>query len=168
MAKKYNHRRAEEEFKKMKKKDEKFMRENGMPETKILIMRAFDRTSFNSDRRFYERVDFDSEKIIAAARQPEEHSLSEPKNVKDFIDSLVSIALVDSLKAFGFETQIIAFFIEDTRQKRFLHLQVFLNGQFPEEFQNWLKHINASNLIHNLQSGTNIDSASFKISTLNT
>lgn len=31
MAKKYNHRRAEEEFKKMKKKDEKFMRENGMP-----------------------------------------------------------------------------------------------------------------------------------------
>ena len=111
MAKKYNHRRAEEEFKKMKKKDEKFMRENGMPETKILIMRAFDRKSFNSDRRFYEKVDFDSEKIIAVARQPEEHSISEPKNVKDFIDSLASIALVDSLKVFGFETQLIAFFL---------------------------------------------------------
>lgn len=117
MAKKYNHRRAEEEFKKMKKKDEKFMRENGMPETKILIIRAFDRTSFNSNRRFYERVDFDSEKIIAAARQPEEHSLSEPKNVKDFIDSLVSIALVDSLKAFGFETQLIAFFYRGYKAK---------------------------------------------------
>lgn len=57
--------------------------------------------------------------------------------MKDFIDSLASIALADSLKAFGFETQLIAFFfIEYTRQKRFLHLQVFLNGQFPEEFQN--------------------------------
>lgn len=111
MAKKYNHRRAEDEYKKMKKKDEKFMRENDMPETKILIMRTFDRKSFNSDRRFYEKVDFDSEKIIAAARQPEVQSLSEPKNVKDFIDSLASIALVDSLKAFGFETQLIAFFL---------------------------------------------------------
>lgn len=111
MAKKYNHRRAEEEYKKMKKKDEKFMRENGMPETKILIMRTFDRKSFNSDRRFYEKVDFDSEKIIATARQPEVQSLSEPKNVKDFIDSLASIALVDSLKAFGFETQLISFFL---------------------------------------------------------
>lgn len=35
MAKKYNHRRAEDEYKKMKKKDEKFMRENGMPEWTI-------------------------------------------------------------------------------------------------------------------------------------
>ena len=49
------------------------MRENGMPETKILVMRAFDRKSFNSDRRFYERIDFDSEKIIAAARQKNIH-----------------------------------------------------------------------------------------------
>lgn len=98
------------------------MRENGMPETKILIMRTFDRKSFNSNRRFYEKVDFDSEKIIAAARQPEVHSFSEPKNVKDFIDSLASIALVDSLKAFGFETQLIVFFfIEDIKQKRFLY-----------------------------------------------
>lgn len=39
----------------MKKKDEKLVRQNGMPETKILIIHTFDCNSFDSDRRFYEK-----------------------------------------------------------------------------------------------------------------
>lgn len=54
MAKPYNHRRAENEYKKWKEKDERFMKKNGMPMDKILLMRDFDRMQFNSDRRFFE------------------------------------------------------------------------------------------------------------------
>ena len=53
MAKPYNHRRAENEYKKWKEKDERFMKKNGMPMDKILLMRDFDRMQFNSDRRFF-------------------------------------------------------------------------------------------------------------------
>lgn len=56
MAKPYNHRRAENEYKKWKEKDERFMKKNGMPMDKILLMRDFDRMQFNSDRRFLEKV----------------------------------------------------------------------------------------------------------------
>lgn len=56
MAKPYNHRRAENEYKKWKEKDERFMKKNGMPMDKILLMRDFDRMQFNSDRRFFEKV----------------------------------------------------------------------------------------------------------------
>lgn len=43
MAKPYNHRRAENAYKKWKEKDERFMKKNGMPMDKILLMRDFDR-----------------------------------------------------------------------------------------------------------------------------
>lgn len=43
MAKPYNHRRAENKYKKWKEKDEQFMEKNGMPMDKILLMRDFDR-----------------------------------------------------------------------------------------------------------------------------
>lgn len=49
MAKPYNHRRAENAYKKWKEKDERFMKKNGMPMDKILLMRDFDRMQFNSD-----------------------------------------------------------------------------------------------------------------------
>ena len=56
MAKPYNHRRAKNDYKKWKEKDERFMEKNGMPMDKILLMRDFDRIQFNSDRRFFEKV----------------------------------------------------------------------------------------------------------------
>ena len=65
MAKPYNHRRAENEYKKWKEKDELFMENNGMPMDKILLMRDFDRVQFNSDRRFFEKVDYDSEQKLS-------------------------------------------------------------------------------------------------------
>lgn len=79
MAKIYNHRRAENEYKKWKKEDEKFMITNGMSIEKVLIMREFDRKQFNSNRRFEEKVDLDSEKIISNLKQSEPPTLNNPK-----------------------------------------------------------------------------------------
>lgn len=86
MAKPYNHRRAENEYKKWKEKDERFMKKNGMPMDKILLMRDFDRMQFNSDRRFLEKVDYDSEQQISKAVQPDLSELNEPKNCWRFLE----------------------------------------------------------------------------------
>ena len=95
MAKPYNHRRAENEYKKWKEKDERFMKKNGMPMDKILLMRDFDRMQFNSDRRFLEKVDYDSEQQISKAVQPSLSELNDPKTVGDFLNSITSIAFAE-------------------------------------------------------------------------
>ena len=109
MAKPYNHRRAENEYKKWKEKDERFMKKNGMPMDKILLMRDFDRMQFNSDRRFFEKVDYDSEQQISKAVQPDLSELNEPKTVGDFLNSITSITFAELLEEFGFEMQLIIF-----------------------------------------------------------
>lgn len=109
MAKPYNHRRAENEYKKWKEKDERFMKKNGMPMDKILLMRDFDRMQFNSDRRFFEKVDYDSEQKISKAVQPNLSELNDPKTVGDFLNSITSIAFAELLEEFGFEMQLIIF-----------------------------------------------------------
>lgn len=109
MAKPYNHRRAENEYKKWKEKDERFMKKNGMPMDKILLMRDFDRMQFNSDRRFFEKVDYDSEQQISKAVQPNLSELNDPKTVGDFLNSITSIAFAELLEEFGFEMQLIIF-----------------------------------------------------------
>ena len=109
MAKPYNHRRAENEYKKWKEKDERFMKKNGMPMDKILLMRDFDRMQFNSDRRFLEKVDYDSEQQISKAVQPSLSELNDPKTVGDFLNSITSIAFAELLEEFGFEMQLIIF-----------------------------------------------------------
>lgn len=109
MAKPYNHRRAENEYKKWKEKDERFMKKNGMPMDKILLMRDFDRMQFNSDRRFFEKVDYDSEQKISKVAQPNLSELNDPKTVGDFLNSITSIAFAELLEEFGFEMQLIIF-----------------------------------------------------------
>lgn len=109
MAKPYNHRRAENKYKKWKEKDEQFMEKNGMPMDKILLMRDFDRVQFNSDRRFFEKVDYDSEQKLSKAIQPDLPKLNDPQTVEDFLNSITSIALAQSLVEFGFEMQLIIF-----------------------------------------------------------
>lgn len=109
MAKPYNHRRAENEYKKWKEKDERFMKKNGMPMDKILLMRDFDRMQFNSDRRFFEKVDYDSEQKISKVVQPNLSELNDPKTVGDFLNSITSIAFAELLEEFGFEMQLIIF-----------------------------------------------------------
>ena len=71
MARPYNHRREENKYEEWKKKDERFMLRNGMPKEKVIVMRDFYRKQFNSNRRFEEKIDFDSNKIISVAKQPE-------------------------------------------------------------------------------------------------
>lgn len=109
MAKPYNHRRAENAYMKWKEKDERFMKKNGMPMDKILLMRDFDRMQFNSDRRFLEKVDYDSEQQISKAVQPNLSELNDPRTVGDFLNSITSITFTELLEEFGFEMQLIIF-----------------------------------------------------------
>ncbi len=109
MAKPYNHRRAENEYKKWKEKDERFMKKKGMPMDKILLMRDFDRMQFNSDRRFFEKVDYDSEQKILKVIQPNSSELNDLRTVGDFLNSITSIAFAELLEEFGFEMQLIIF-----------------------------------------------------------
>ena len=109
MAKIYNHRRAENEYEKWKKEDEKFMITNGMSIKNVLIMREFDRKQFNSNRRFEEKVDMDSEKIISNLKQSEPPTLNNPKNLEDFLNSITSISFAEALNELGFEVQLIVF-----------------------------------------------------------
>lgn len=90
MAKPYNHRRAENEYKKWKEKDELFMENNGMPMDKILLMRDFDRVQFNSDRRFFEKVDYDSEQKLSKAIQPDLPKLNDPQTIVACLSSKVN------------------------------------------------------------------------------
>lgn len=76
---------------------------------KILLMRDFDRMQFNSDRRFFEKVDYDSEQKISKVVQPNLSELNDPKTVGDFLNSITSIAFAELLEEFGFEMQLIIF-----------------------------------------------------------
>lgn len=109
MAKAYNHRRAENAYTKWKREDEEFMIRNGMSKEKVKVMRNFDREQFNSNRRFEEKIDFDSENIVLSAKQPEAVSLNDSANLEDFINSITSMAFVNALEELGFEVQIIVF-----------------------------------------------------------
>lgn len=111
MARPYNHRREENKYEEWKKKDERFMLRNGMPKEKVIVMRDFDRKQFNSNRRFEEKIDFDSDKIISTAKQPEITSLNDPSDLESFINSITSIALAESLEELGFEVQLIVFLL---------------------------------------------------------
>lgn len=111
MARLYNHRREENKYEEWKKKDERFMLRNGIPKEKVIVIRDFDRKQFNSNRRFEEKIDFDSDKIISKAKQPENTSLNDPSDLESFINSITSIALAESLEELGFEVQLIVFLL---------------------------------------------------------
>ena len=52
----YNHGKAERKWKLWKEKEEKILRDSGVSEDMIEAIRLYDRQAFNSDRRYYERV----------------------------------------------------------------------------------------------------------------
>lgn len=52
----YNHGRAERKWRLWKEKEEKILRQYGVDEDTIDEIRIFDRAMFNSDRRFYGRL----------------------------------------------------------------------------------------------------------------
>ena len=81
----YNHGKAERKWKLWKEKEEKILRDSGVAEDTIEAIRLYDRRAFNSDRRYYERVQETGtylDTVAASTDQPE------PKTVQDFLDHI--------------------------------------------------------------------------------
>ena len=81
----YNHGKAEYKWKLWKEREEKILRDSGVTEDTIEAIRLYDRQAFNSDRRYYERVQETGtylEEVAADMTQPE------IKTVEDFLDNI--------------------------------------------------------------------------------
>lgn len=79
----YNHGKAERKWKLWKEKEEKILRDSGVAEDTIEAIRLYDRRAFNSDRRYYERVQETGTYLDTVAASTDQ---AEPKTVQDFLD----------------------------------------------------------------------------------
>ena len=79
----YNHGKAERKWKLWKEKEEKILRDSGVAEDIIEAIRFYDRQAFNSDRRYYERVQETDTYLDTVAASTDQ---AEPKTVQDFLD----------------------------------------------------------------------------------
>ena len=97
----YNHGKAEYKWKLWKEREEKILRDSGVTEDTIEAIRFYDRQAFNSDRRYYERVQETDTYLDTVAASTDQ---AEPKTVQDFLDYIESQELfhvlitVDRLK----------------------------------------------------------------------
>ena len=81
----YNHGKAERKWKLWKEKEEKILRDSGVTEDTIEAIRLYDRQAFNSDRRYYERVQETGTYLDTVAASIDQ---AEPKTVQDFLDHI--------------------------------------------------------------------------------
>ena len=81
----YNHGKAERKWKLWKEKEEKILRDSGVSEDMIEAIRLYDRQAFNSDRRYYERVQETGTYLDTVAVSIDQ---AEPKTVQDFLDHI--------------------------------------------------------------------------------
>ena len=81
----YNHGKAEYKWKLWKEREEKILRDSGVTEDTIEAIRFYDRQAFNSDRRYYERVQETDTYLDTVAASTDQ---AEPKTVQDFLDSI--------------------------------------------------------------------------------
>ena len=79
----YNHEKAEYKWKLWKEREEKILRDSGVTEDTIEAIRFYDRQAFNSDRRYYERVQETDTYLDTVAASTDQ---AEPKTVQDFLD----------------------------------------------------------------------------------
>ena len=79
----YNHGKAERKWKLWKEKEEKILRDSGASEDMIEAIRLYDRQAFNTDRRYYERVQETGTYLDTVAVSTDQ---AEPKTVQDFLD----------------------------------------------------------------------------------
>lgn len=107
MASTYNHGEEELKFKKWKENEEKEMRKSGMDEEDIHKIFLYDREIFNSDRRFNEKIDINSEEIINNKATKTYNSYAD--NLEDFLSSIESFALAETLSGADFRSQLIVF-----------------------------------------------------------
>ena len=78
-----NHGKAERKWKLWKEKEEKILRGSGVSEDIIEAIRLYDRQAFNSDRRYYERVQETGTYLDTVAASTDHPEL---KTVQDFLD----------------------------------------------------------------------------------
>ena len=109
MAKGYNHKSAELEFKKMKQKDNEFMRRNGMSEPNIDKMYLHDRKDFNSDRRYNERKSNRRDLFITIATQPSEDLVSSAITLEEFLDRIPIVPLSQALEMVSAQVRLMSF-----------------------------------------------------------
>ena len=81
----YNHGKAEYKWKLWKEREEKILRDSGVTEDTIEAIRLYDRQAFNSDRRYYERVQEIGTYLDTVAASIDQ---AEPKTVQDFLDHI--------------------------------------------------------------------------------
>ena len=79
----YNHGKAEYKWKLWKEREEKILRDSGVTEDTIEAIRFYARQAFNSDRRYYERVQETDTYLDTVAASTDQ---AEPKTVQDFLD----------------------------------------------------------------------------------
>ena len=79
----YNHGKEEYKWKLWKEREEKILRDSGVTEDTIEAIRFYDRQAFNSDRRYYERVQETDTYLDTVAASTDQ---AEPKTVQDFLD----------------------------------------------------------------------------------
>ena len=79
----YNHGKAEYKWKLWKEREERILRDSGVTEDTIEAIRFYDRQAFNSDRRYYERVQETDTYLDTVAASTDQ---AEPKTVQDFLD----------------------------------------------------------------------------------
>ena len=83
----YNHGKAERKWRLWKEKEEKILRQYGVDENIIDEIRIFDRAMFNSDRRFYGRLNDAGEYIEENAVQEQPLEINTVWNVLNEIEN---------------------------------------------------------------------------------
>lgn len=90
----YNHEREERKWRIWKENEEKILRECGVSESIIEEIRNYDRAVFNSDRRFYRRLNDVGEYIEDTADQEQ---VAEVQTVMELLDEIGNEALYQAL-----------------------------------------------------------------------
>jgi RNA polymerase sigma-70 factor (ECF subfamily) len=90
----YNHGREERRWRRWKLAEEQVLRAYGMDESTIEPLRLWDRAMFNSDRRFYEKLQDTGTYLdsVAASEAP-----AEIYTVKDLLNDIENVELLKAL-----------------------------------------------------------------------
>ncbi len=83
----YNHGKAERKWKLWKEREEKILRDSGVTEDTIEAIRFYDRQAFNSDRRYYERVQETDTYLDTVAIQIQNQNRKQYRQILDYIEN---------------------------------------------------------------------------------
>lgn len=102
----YNKSTEERKWKQWKMKEERILRQQGMPERKILELRQYDWNLFNSDRRFREKQFTNNDLInyvgMTCIKLP-------IRNFSDILDQIEDIQLYDVMRKANIQTMAILY-----------------------------------------------------------